>query len=111
MARTERWRSSGREAGDVAALPKRLDGMSIVVLADEGHDFRARYTIEDREARKSRTSPSTTPSTSNLYALDSSPLPCLGQYRQDFVPVSGEAEIWPPYPAGFPRHGGRLLAE
>ena len=98
-------------SGDITALPKRLDGMLIVVRAHERHGGGGRHPIKDGQAGQGGAGAPAAASTGDFNPVAGGALPGFGQDRQHLGPVGGQAEVGPSEPSRFPRDGGRRLAE
>src|ERR1700730_11385751 len=90
---------SSPPTGDISALPGRLDGMRVVVLADERDRLGCRNTIEDGHAGKGGASASPATSAGDLHPFGRRALPGFGQRGQDVGPIGGQAGTWPAKPS------------
>ncbi len=103
--------SARAEPRHKAALPERLHGTPVVVLAHIGDCLTGRYAIEDGKAGQCRASASATSEACDLDPLDSRSLPHVSEHRQQLVTISGEPEIRPAKPVRLPRNGRGLVGQ
>src|SRR5262249_19200917 len=94
------------EAGDVPLLPRRLDGLPVVVLPDEGDRLIRRDSVEDSEAGQGGAGPSTATGARDLYALRRRAPPRLVQELPRPGPFGGQPEVGPAQPSALPADRG-----
>ena len=97
--------------GGVALLPRRLDGMRVIMLPDEGNGLFWWQPIDDGEAGQRRPGPSAAAGTGDLHAFGQGEFPGFVQDFPRVCLVAGQPEVGPANPAGLPGDGWGWLAE
>ncbi len=107
-----RWTHSwSAEAGDVPALPWRLDGPSVVVRSDKGDRLARGHAVQHGEASERSTGSAAPTVAGDLHPLRLGSTPGLPQRVVRIVAIEGEPEVRPANPPGSPRGSGRSPAE
>jgi hypothetical protein len=101
----------GGEATHIAALPWRLDGVRVVVLAHVGDSLASRHSVENSKAGEGCAGTSTPTVTSQLNPFTLGSSPRLLEHLSRLGAVTGQPEVRPAQPPSLPRDRWWFLAE